>query len=49
MPKSAKSEAALVNCELVGLLRPPRWAAAAGIHKLVCDLFVPEQSVEAVP
>lgn len=47
MPKSAKNEAALVNCELVRLPRLG-WGAAAGIHKLVCDLFVPEQSVEAV-
>lgn len=49
MPKSAKNEATLVNCELV--LTPASALAgdaAAGIHKLVFDLFVPVQSVIAV-
>lgn len=49
MPKSAESEAALVNCESVHSSARLVWAAAAGIHKLVCDVFVPEQSVEAAP
>lgn len=48
--KSAKNEATLVSCELV--LTPASALAgdaAAGIHKLGFDLFVPVQSVVAAP
>lgn len=49
MPEFAKNEVTLVNCELV--LTPASALAsnaAAGIHKLVFDLFVPVRSVVAV-